>query len=152
MTRKLVSVYTAQKTNSTLQRLFGDNQEVKKIIKRMSLLDKALFAAMCDGYTVTNTGYDSPADFEVHRASAPVCVLRNLYLPVQTDLKLTPSGRAGLFFISPADVERLQNKPKEVIGRCRQIREGEKYAQAIGTVKRLCRKWGKNEVLKMINP
>ena len=92
---KVSDVYTPEVSRHKLSVRFGDNLPMIEAIRHMNNSNLCVFAALCDGHTVTTTGYDIPADFWVNRASAVACSLKQLYLPIETQTIQTKADVGG---------------------------------------------------------
>lgn len=98
-------------------------------IKRLQKSSLCLFAALCDGKTMTTTGYEINADFSVKRASAAIHSLKLKNLPISTNSVLTGSDVGGttnqaVFYISKDDLHSLKSDPEKIIV-CREGNIGE---------------------------
>ncbi|HCM2003279.1 TPA: hypothetical protein ACJG01_002838 [Salmonella enterica subsp. salamae serovar 21:z10:[z6]] len=79
---KVSDVYTPELSRHKLSVRFSDNLPMIEVIRHMNNSNLCVFAALCDGHTVTTTGYIDTADsLETHLLDKPVlkCLICSLH-------------------------------------------------------------------------
>lgn len=155
MAKKLMEFYTPIKAHQLLKNNFSTNPVVTEIINKMSRTHRCVFAALCDGQTITTNGYSIPADYSVNRAPAIAHALRELNLPIESKYAPAISDTGGvtrqsIFYMRRTMILRLHTEPSKVITECSNQRAEKKWNQAKGDIERLYREFGKAVLLKMI--
>lgn len=155
MSDLLNDYYTIAKANELLEELFSEAPLMMDIIKGMSGTSKRLFAALCDGKTITTTGYSVKADIYIHRASAPIKTLREYCLPiddkfVQSVSTLGNPSQVKVFFLSRESFLRLTKNPKWVIEEYRERSKIAKYDSNKNDLRRIYNLYGEEDTLKLI--
>jgi len=125
------------------------------VISHMNNSSVCVFAALCDGYTVTTTGYEIHADFWVNRASAVACSLKQLFLPVETQTIQTKADVGGttkqsVFYMSDISVQRLEAEPEKIMSECEKTQGAQKKSCAQKDMARLYKTFGEEGVLELL--
>jgi hypothetical protein len=152
---KVSDVYTPEVSRHKLSVRFGDNLPVIEVIRHMNNSNLCVFAALCDGHTVTTTGYDIPADFWVNRASAVACSLKQLYLPIETQTIQTKADVGGttkqsVFYMSDISIQRLETEPEKIMSECEKLQGVQKKSCAQKDMARLYKSFGEEGVLELL--
>lgn len=153
---KVTEFYTPEIAKNKLGAHFSDNMPMLEMINHMGKSDLCVFAALCDGKTITTTGYDIEADLSVKRASAVIHSLKQKNLPISTNAINTQSDVGGttkqsVFFISGDDLLSLKSNSEKIMKKCEKIQVQQKRSHAQKEIARLYREFGKDGVLKLLN-
>jgi len=73
---KVTDQYSPEIAQHKLSAYFSGNLIMFRVTKRLQKSSLCVFAALCDGKTITTTGYEVDADFSVKRASAVIHSLK----------------------------------------------------------------------------
>lgn len=152
---KVSDVYTPELSRQKLSMRFSDNLPMIEVIRRMNNSNLCVFAALCDGLTVTTTGYDIHADFWVNRASAVACSLKQLFLPIETQTIQTKADVGGttkqsIFYMSDISIQRLETEPEKIISECEKLQGVQKKSCAQKDMARLYKTFGEEGVLELL--
>lgn len=153
---KVTEFYTPEISKNKLIDHFLDNIPMLEMINRMGKSDLCVFAALCDGKTITTTGYDIDADLSVKRASAVIHSLKQKNLPISANAINTQSDVGGntkqsVFFIKEDDLQCLKSNSEKVMKKCEKLQLQQKRSYAQKEVARLCREFGKDGVLNLLS-
>jgi hypothetical protein len=153
---KVTELYPPEIAKHKLSDHFSENVLMLEMINHMGKSDLCVFAALCDGKTITTTGYEIDADLSVKRASAVIHSLKQKNLPISTNTIPTQSDVGGttkqsVFFISDDDLRCMKSNPEKVMKKCEKLQVQQKRSHAQKDVARLCREFGKDGVLKLLN-
>ncbi|EPC5062805.1 hypothetical protein ACRZZB_001510 [Klebsiella oxytoca] len=153
---KVTDQYSPEIARHKLNAYFSGNFIMLDVIKRLQKSSLCVFAALCDGKTITTAGYEINADFSVKRASAVIHSLKLKNLPVSTNSVSTGSDVGGItnqavFFISKEDLHSLKSEPEEIMRKCARLHAQHKRSHAQRDIARLCKEFGKEAILKLVN-
>lgn len=153
---KVTDQYSPEIARHKLSAYFSGNLIMLDVIKRLQKSSLCVFAALCDGKTITTTGYEIDADFSVKRASAVIHSLKLKNLPISTNSVSTDSDVGGttnqaFFFISKDDLHSLKSDPEKTMRKCAKLHAQHKRSHAQRDIARLCNEFGKETILKLLN-
>ncbi|EKT64688.1 hypothetical protein [Providencia alcalifaciens] len=154
--RKVTDVYSPELAKEILGKHFSNNIEMINIINRLKKSGLCVLAALCEGRTVTTTGYDIDADFCVNRASAVIHALKQKGISIKTHKILTTADVGGMtqqasFSLDEQTLEALKKHPKKTLAECKKELLKHKKLSALKVLTRLCKTYGENEVHRMLH-
>lgn len=120
---KVAFDYPPEVARQKLSSTFSDSPTMISHINDMCDSQATVFAALCDGKSVTNAGNRIECDYQVTKLASVIDVLENqFFLPVSRQKIHTKSdtGSAALqarYTISSVDLDELIEQPEAVISR-----------------------------------
>ncbi|NDJ55826.1 hypothetical protein GWD52_02200 [Enterobacteriaceae bacterium 4M9] len=153
---KVSEKYPTEIARHKLQNHFSGNTIMLDLIQKMHRSTLCTFAALCEGNTVTTTGYNIPADLCVNRASAVIHALKQKNLPISTRPVPTDADVGGkvnqaAFFIDETDLEKLKSETEKVMKACEKERNSQKKTNAHKEMSRLYKEFGEAGVLALLH-
>lgn len=153
--QKVTDIYPPEISKTKLETLFAGNQVMLDAIRKMSKSNMCVFAALCDGYVITTTGYTIAADLCVNRASAVSHSLKQKNLPISsrgvpTKADVGGAVKQAAFFVSNDDLVRLKTEPEKVMKECERDLNSKKRSSAQKEMIRLYREFGEEGVFTLL--
>lgn len=118
---KVTFDYPPETARRKLSSIFSDSPTMLLHINDMCDSQVTVFAALCDGKSVTNAGNRLEANYEVTKLASVIDVLENkFFLPISRHKVLTESDTGAIaiqarYTISPAELEELITDPEEML-------------------------------------
>ncbi|ONI56912.1 hypothetical protein N499_1390 [Wolbachia pipientis wVitA] len=158
MTEKsLTSEYKPELAKSKLTKYFGDKVSLVEINNSLTDLNRIALAAMCDGKTITSSGNNVHADFEVTRAPAIADTLVNEFnLPItrqriETVSETGNKASQSLYYIEDSALEELLNNPDEVLSRNKKKNDMKAWGRSERDLKRLVQRFGVEDIISYLS-
>ncbi|RYC48136.1 hypothetical protein DEH81_07250 [Pectobacterium zantedeschiae] len=153
--RKVTDDYSPEIARHKLDLRFQDNEPMSELIRGMKRTDLCALAALCDGKTLTTSGYNIDADYSVNRASAVAHSLKQYLLPISAKSLPAKADVGGIshqsaFFITKEDLSRLEKDTESVFEVCRKSLLVQKESSAQKEMKRLYKEFGEEGVLNFL--
>lgn len=120
---KVTFDYPPEVARQKLTSTFSDSPSMISHINDMCDSQSIVFAALCDGKSVTNAGNRVESDYEVTKLASIIDVLENqFFLPISRQKIHTKSDTGAValqarYTISSVDLGELLEQPEEVISR-----------------------------------
>jgi len=120
---KVAFDYSPETARQKLSSAFSGSPSMLLHINDMCDSQAIVFAALCDGKSVTNAGNRIESDYEVTKLASVIDVLENQYFLPISRLKIHTRSDTGAvayqarYTIEPEDLSDLFEQPEEVISR-----------------------------------
>lgn len=155
--KSLTSVYSTEIAKIKLSKVFAESVPLVDITNNLTDISRVALAAMCDGFTITSSGNNVSADFEVTRAPAIADSLINDFnLPITRERVETTSGTGNkasqsVYYINGDDLNELLSDPEGVLSKNKTLNEMKAWGRTQRDLKRLVQQFGADEVISCIN-